>query len=324
MTYLLMLAGLVLLLIGANYLVDSSVAIAKRAKISDFVIGLTIVGFGTSSPELFISLSSALKRMGDIALGNVLGSNICNVMLILGATAVIKPVMMERSNIKRDVPITIAVSLLLTLLCYSGLIFGEENLSLTRISGAILLICFAAFMIYAFKSGKNQPEPVFDDAEEEKQSKISKLPVWLLSVIAVASLGLLVFGGDMFIDSAVVVAKDFGMSDFVISTTIIAVGTSLPELITCIVAALKGNPQIALGNVLGSNIFNILMILGVSTTIMPIHLTGVNIIDFAVMVVSAILVYIFAFTLGKRKIDRAEGVFFVLGYIAYIAYLLNK
>ena len=319
-----MLAGLVLLLAGANYLVDSSVAIAKRAKISDFVIGLTIVGFGTSSPELFVSMSSALQNMGDIALGNVLGSNICNIMLILGVTSLIKPVVMERSNIRRDVPFTIGVSVLLAVMCYWGYILGDDTLSLSRWAGIVLLLCFAAFMAYAFKYGKNQPEPVFDEETEEKQSKIEKLPVWALALTAVISLGLLIYGGDMFVDSAVVTAKALGMSDFVISTTIIAVGTSLPELITCIIAAIKGNPQIALGNVLGSNIFNILMILGISSTVQPLMLNGVNFVDFAVMIVAAIFVYVFAFTLGKRKIDRIEGAFFVTGYILYIIYLLNK
>ncbi len=322
LTILLMLIGLALLLIGANYLVDSSVGIAKRAKISDFVIGITIVGVGTSAPELYISVVSALKGMGDIAIGNVIGSNICNTLLILGVTAIVAPFAIERSTLKRDIPFGIFVALLLSYFCSDMIFGGSDTNTLTRAEGIILFTIFLAFMIYTLffsKSTKNEVEE-----EVASTTLVMRLPMLAQIGIAAASLGALIYGGDMFLTNAVVMAKELGMSDSVISITIVALGTSLPELVTCIIAAIKGNPQLALGNVIGSNIFNILMILGISTMIAPISLAGINIIDLVVLTASTILTFIVAFTFGKRKIDRIEGVIFVALYISYTSYLLMR
>ncbi len=320
MEILMLFVGLALLLAGANYLVESSVAIAQRAKLSDFVIGLTIVGIGTSSPELLISLSSALEGHGDISLGNVVGSNICNILLILGLTAAIKPFTIERNTLKRDIPFNIFTSIfLVALLCIDMWFFGAEGYALSRIDGAIFLIAFAGYMIYTVRANKAQEE-----YEETASSVLSGKPLWLTITIAAASLCILLWGGNLFLDSAVALAKDWGMSEAVISLTIVAVGTSLPELVTSIIAALKGNPQLALGNVLGSNIFNILLILGVSSLISPFEIIGFSTTDFVMLVSSAILVYVSAFTLGKMKVDRTEGIIFIAIYIAYTAYLLMK
>lgn len=318
MELLYLIIGLAMLLAGANYLVESSVAIAQRVKLSNFVIGLTIVGIGTSAPELLISVSSALKGHGDMSLGNVVGSNICNVLLILGMTAAISPFKIERNTLKRDIPFNIFTSLLLVLLCLDSLISERAN-SLSRIDGIIFICIFAGYMIYTMRANKAQEE-----YEESASSSLSGKPIWLAIAIAALSLGVLLVGGNMFLESAVSLARQWGMSEAVISLTIVAVGTSLPELTTSVIAALKGNAQLALGNVLGSNIFNILLILGLSSVISPFDIIGFNITDFVMLVFSAILVYVSAFTFGKSKVDRAEGIIFIAIYIAYTLYLLTK
>lgn len=320
MTFILLFAGLALLLLGADKLVDSSVAIAKRLNISDFIIGITIVGMGTSAPELFISTASAIEGKGDLALGNVIGSNICNTLLILGITAIIAPFAITRPNLRRDIPFGIFVSFLLMLLCCDNIfphIFENE---VGRIDGAFLLIIFAAYMGYVTLASKG--EKPAEQKSDTAKSFFSDRPMWILIPSALISLAGLLFGGNLFLNSAVEIAKMAGMSEKVISITIVAVGTSLPELITCIIAARKGNQQLALGNVLGSNVFNVLMILGISSLIKPIVLQGINMIDFGVMILSSVLTFIFAFTFRKRILDRIEGVILVAIYCAYIAYLL--
>lgn len=318
MEILFLFIGLGLLLLGANYLVESSVAIAQRAKLSNFVIGLTIVGIGTSSPELLISLSSALQGHGDMSLGNVVGSNICNVLLILGVTAIIKPFSIERNTLKRDIPFNIFTSFFLILLLYiDQLLFGTKGLALSRIDGVIFLIAFATYMWYTIRASRTQQE-----YEESANSSLSEKPLWHTIFIAAISLAVLLWGGDIFLDSAVILAKQWGMSEAVISLTIVAVGTSLPELVTSVIAAVKGNAQLALGNVLGSNIFNILLILGLSSVISPFEISGFSTLDFVMLALSAIIVYVSAFTLGRMKVIRTEGLIFMAIYIAYTTYLL--
>lgn len=315
----LLFIGLAMLLAGANYLVESSVAIAQRAKLSNFVIGLTIVGIGTSTPELLISFSSAMQGHGDMSLGNVVGSNICNLLLILGLTAAISPFKIERNTLKRDIPFNIFTSLFLILLCLDTIFFGSEKNTLSSIEGILFMCIFAAYMWYTVRANKAQEE-----YEETAKSGLTGKPLWLTIIVAVASLGILLWGGNLFLDSAVILAKEWGMSEAVISLTIVAVGTSLPELVTSIIAAVKGNAQLALGNVLGSNIFNILLILGLSSAISPFDIIGFNVTDFIMLIASAVVVYVSAFTLGKCKVDRIEGVIFIAIYIVYTSYLLLK
>lgn len=324
MDYLLLVAGLVLLLVSADFLVDSSVAIAQRARISNFIIGLTIVGMGTSAPELFVSISSALNGSGDIAVGNVLGSNICNTFLILGVAAIIMPFTIERENQRRDIPVGIFVALLFLALANDATIPGISENTLSRLDGAFLLFVFLVYMcVVIVLKGKN-PQQAIEDANEQAQTKLAgKHPV-LLWTIAIASLAGLIFGGNLFLDSAKDLARAWGMSEAVISITIVAIGTSLPELITVIVAACKKNAQLALGNVLGSNVFNMLMIMGVSSSIKPLTITSVSIIDYLVALLGAVLTYVVIFTFGKHKFDRIEGFIFVAIYIGYTVSLLMR
>lgn len=316
MEIIMLFIGLAMLLAGANYLVESSVAIAQRAKLSNFIIGLTIVGIGTSSPEMLISVSSALQGHGDMSLGNVVGSNICNILLILGLTAAISPFKIERNTLKRDIPFNIFTSLFLILLCLDSIIFSSTN-SLSRIDGFILICAFAGYMWYTLKTNKTPEE-----YEESASSSLSGKPLWITISVVAVSLGVLLAGGQIFLDSTVALARQWGISEAVISLTIVAVGTSLPELVTSIIAAVKGNAQLALGNALGSCIFNALLIIGLSSAISPFEIIGFNIADFIMLISSAILVYVTAFTIGKCKVDRAEGIIFVIIYAAYTAYLL--
>lgn len=319
MDYILLIAGLGLLLLGANVLVDSSVAIAKKAHLSNFIIGFTIIGMGTSSPELFISISSALNGSGDMALGNVIGSNICNTLLILGITAAILPFAIERQQTRRDIPFTILVTLLLAIMASDRLIFGSEN-CISRLDGIILLAIFVGYTAYVLYKSRGSNE----ETGAEDPTKYDKLHAALLIVIALGALGALLFGGNLFLDSAKSLARTWGMSESVISITIVAVGTSLPELITCVVAATRGNTQLALGNVLGSNIFNILMILGIAATISPLHIVSIMPADLVVMLASAIMCYIVVFTFGKHRFDRIEGIIFLMLFAAYNVSLLLR
>lgn len=323
MDYLFLFIGLALLLLGADFLVDSSVAIAKRAKISNFIIGLTIVGMGTSAPELFVSISSAIGGHGDLAMGNVLGSNICNILLILGTTALIYPFAIERENHRRDIPFTIMATILLILLVNdSWMKLGANTLS--RLDGAIFLLLFFAYMGYVVFNKAKNPQEAIDDANEDAKSRLEGKAPWLLWGIALASLVALSYGGNLFLESAKNLARSWGMSEAVISITIVAVGTSLPELITAVVAASKHNPQLALGNVLGSNLFNILMILGLSSSIKPLVVNDINLIDYIVVLVATIMTFMVVYSFGKKRFDRIEGAIFLAVYVAYTAYLLMR
>lgn len=324
MDYLFLVLGLGLLLAGANYLVDSSVAIAQRAKISNFIIGLTIVGMGTSSPELFISVSSALSGSGDLAMGNVLGSNIANIFLILGVTAAIMPFSVEKEQQRRDIPIGIGAALLVTLIANDGLLPGFSENTLSRLDGIVLLLVFIGYMVsVVYNKGKN-PVAAVEEADAETSSSLSSLAPWLLWAIAAVSLAALIGGGQLFLTAAKSLAHQWGMSEAVIAITIVAIGTSLPELITAVIAALKNNPQLALGNVIGSCVFNLLMILGVSATVCPLTLVDINLVDYAVMTLGSLMLMMVVFTFGKNRFDRIECVIFLLIYVAYTVYLLMR
>lgn len=324
MDYLFLIIGLGLLLVSADFLVDSSVAIAQRAKISNFVIGLTIVGMGTSAPELFVGVSSALSGSGDVAMGNVVGSNIANILLILGVTAAICPFAIERSTQRRDIPVGILAALLLLFLANDSLVPGISENTVSRLDAFFLLVLFVAYMCYVVIGKGKNPKEAMEEAEEQTKTKFAGRPPVLLWLIAIASLAGLIFGGNLFLDSAKNLARAWGMSEAVIAITIVAVGTSLPELITAIVAASKNNPQLALGNVLGSNVFNVMFILGVSAMAKPLTIVGINLVDYVVMLVAAVMTYLVVFTFGKHRFDRVEGYIFLLCYIAYTVYLLIR
>ncbi len=324
MDYLLLIVGLGLLLLAANYLVDSSVAIAQRAKISNFIIGLTIVGIGTSAPELFVSVSSALSNSGDIAMGNVIGSNIANILLILGVTAMIFPFDIERLQRNRDIPFLIIATIFVTLIANDTILPGFSKNSLNRLDGIILLVCFLIYMGWVIVQKGKDPKKALEDADEEASSSLTGKNPWLLWAIAVVSLAALIFGGNLFLDSAKNLARAWGMSEAVIAITIVAVGTSLPELVTAVIAATKKNPQLALGNVIGSNLFNLMFILGTAATVKPLILVDINIWDYAVMFVAAIMLFTVVLTFKKNKFDRIEGFIFFGAYVAYTVYLLLR
>ncbi len=318
---LILLAGLALVVLGADWLVEGSSTIARKAGLSEFVIGLTIVGLGTSMPELVVSLTGALQGNADIAIGNIVGSNIFNILLILGVTALIRPLAMTRDNIRTDIPLNIVVTILLLFIGMHASLFGigkEDTLS--RLDGVIFLLLFGCYMYRSFKHGKA------DEEEAEKDER----KLWVAILMVLLGLGGLVFGGKIFVGSATKIARMLHISDKFIAVTILAGGTSMPELVTCIVAAAKKKDQLALGNIIGSNIGNILLILGVSSLgykVLPgnpsgLSFGGMTIVDMGVLIASGLLLLGSTYTGKGRKIDRADGVIFLLCYAAYMYWLL--
>lgn len=312
MDWLLLIIGLSLVTLGATWLTNGSVAIAKRLNIAEYIIGMTIVAVGTSLPELTVSTASTIAGKADVAIGNVVGSNILNIFLILGVCSLISPVLFTRNNIRRDIPIGIAVSLLLAIMLYNG--------SLERIEGIILLLLFIATIVYAFLSNKEKSD---GDAEEETATPLKGS--WLRDIALVAvGLGMLIYGADLTLDSATNIARALGISESIIAITVLALGTSLPELAAGIAAMLKGHAALALGNVLGSNVANILLILGLCSTISPLSMSDITAIDIGTMVLSSVVVLFSAITIGERRITRSEGLIFLLAYAIYIWYLISQ
>lgn len=309
---LILLGGLALILFGANWLVDGSSSIAKKFGISEFVIGLTIVGIGTSTPEMVVSFLSAFQGKADMAIGNIVGSNIFNTLMILGVTALIAPLTITKSNLKKDIPLNIFVTVLLILLGMNFTIFGLGQDQLSRIDGAILLAIFAWYLYTSFKS---------DTADEDGEG-IKEYKTGISALLIVAGLGALIAGGKLFVNSATELAKMFGVSDKFIAITVMAAGTSMPELATCAVAALKGRGQLALGNVLGSNISNILLILGGSALINPLSFGGMTYVDLGVVLAGAIFILASAYIFKKKQLDRFEGIVLLLMEAGYMWYLI--
>ena len=299
--------GVYCVLKGADWLTDGASALARRMQMSEMMIGLTIVAAGTSAPELFVSVVSALKGTPDLAVGNVVGSNTMNSMLIVGTAAMVAPMVISRSTVRKDIPFAIAASVLLLVLCMNG--------DLTRIDGLLLLAGFAAFMGYTLKNAKNQDyenRPLIQDETSKSNWKNILLVLWGL-------VGL-VIGSNVFVDHASSLAYALGISEGVVGLTVVAGGTSLPELATSVVAARKGQSAMAIGNVIGSNVFNILLILGLTATITPLQIEGITTIDMAVMLVSIVMVWLFSRT--RYTVERWEGAVLVLGYLAYLIWLI--
>lgn len=321
---LILIIGLALIILGANYLVDGASNIAKRAGISDFIIGMTIVGMGTSAPEFVVSLLGALSGNGDIAVGNVIGSNIFNILIILGITAMITPLPLTTNNIKKDIPFGLLAATAL-IVALSDIFLDKSAADVvSRSEGILLLLFFAVFIAYTIYSssgeGKLSDPPGTEKSEEGKRGKRS---VTLSILMVIGGLAGLVFGGNLFVDSATNIAKMLGVSDAVIAVTILAGGTSLPELASCIVAAYKKNTDLALGNVIGSNVFNIFLILGCSATISPLGPGDITYTHLAALFISSFALFLTAFTFRKKELDRVEGLIFVLLYIAYIFLILK-
>ena len=296
--------GVTLVLWGADRLTEGASSLARRMNVPEMIIGLTIVAAGTSAPELFVSLVSALKGTPDMAVGNVVGSNTMNAMLIVGCAAAVAPMVISRSTVRKDIPFAIGATLLLMALTYDG--------TLSWVDGIILLAGFAAFMVYTLRQAKA------GSSEEEATATNMKTGKAVLYLIG--GLAGLVVGSNVFVDHASNLAFSLGISEAVVGLTVVAGGTSLPELATSVVAARKGQSAIAIGNVIGSNVFNILMILGLTGVICPLEIEGITLVDQAVMLVSIVLVWLFSRT--RYTVERWEGVLLVAGYVAYLAWLI--
>ncbi len=318
-SFILLIVGLVLILLGADALVNGASAVARKYGISEFVVGLTIVGIGTSAPELIVSAISAINGSSDIAIGNVVGSNISNVFMILGITAIIAPISLTKSNLKYDLPIALGVSLLLFVLAYDSIFLGKEFNVISRWDGLILIAMFVLFMIYSFKSPASSEQN--GESAESENGKVNIVKSVLLIVCGLVGL---VLGGRLFVNSGSDIARGFGVSDAFIGITVMAVGTSLPELAASVNAAIKKKGQMALGNVIGSNIFNILLILGTSSIIRPLTLGGITMIDMGMMILTTIMIMLSALLISKKEIKRGVGALFFMIYIAYIVYLASN
>ena len=303
---ILIVVGVTLVLTGADRLTEGASALARRMNVPEIIIGLTIVAAGTSAPELFVSLVSALKGTPDLAVGNVVGSNIMNAMLIVGCAAMVAPMTISRSTVKKDIPFSVGASVLLMLLAL--------NSFLGRLDGIILLAGFAIFMAYTLMQAKK--------GQAESVVEVKQQNPWLSALWVLAGLVMLVVGSNLFVDSASSVALSLGISEGVVGLTVVAGGTSLPELATSVVAARKGQSAIAIGNVIGSNVFNILLILGLTATISPLAIEGITTVDMAVMLISVSLVWLFSFT--KFTVERWEGAVLAIGFFAYMAWIVIR
>lgn len=311
---LLFIVGLALILSGANALTDGASSIAKRMKVSELVIGLTIVAFGTSAPELAVSAISAIKGSGDIALGNVVGSNLFNTLMIIGCTVLVRPLKVSRLLIKKEIPLCILASFVLILLCADateGCVAG----GLSRTDGLVLLCFMAIFLSHTFSIAAGEEQ-------NASESGIKEMPLWRAILFSIGGLIFLIAGGESFVRGASGLARALGASESLIAVTIVAGGTSLPELATSVVAALKGKSEMAVGNVVGSNLFNIFLILGLSSTISPIKLAGIGAIDLGMVLLSSIVLWFVGVFYKERTITRAEGALMIALYVAYTLYLI--
>ncbi|MBO4691743.1 MAG: calcium/sodium antiporter [Bacteroidales bacterium] len=315
-TVLLLIAGLALILAGANYLVDGASRIASRFGISDVVIGMTIVAIGTSAPEAVVSFLGTIKGSVGITVGNIVGSNICNILLILGLSCALVPLKITRDNLGKDLQFLTISSLVLIIICFDNQInqlLVDDDMSqnvISRGEGLVMLILFCIFLGYNFFTAKRKEE-----SEQEKKEVVKK-NIWLSLLMFFGGLAALIYGGNLLVDSATDIAKRLGVSDLVIASTIVAVGTSIPELATSVIAAVKKKGGLALGNVVGSNVFNTFLILGGCSVISPLQLSGINHSHFIFLLVSTLVLVLFSAT--RRRISRAEGILLLALYVLYV------
>lgn len=313
---ILLLVGLVLILWGANFLTDGAAALAKRFNISSLVIGLTIVAFGTSAPELTVSVVSAINGSAELAIGNVVGSNIFNILMIVGVTAVVAPIRITRGTLTKEIPLAI-LSSVVVLICANDLFLGTgtENV-INRADGLLMLCFFLIFLGYTFAIAHNY--------SDEESAEIKSLPVWRCVVYIIGGLAALIFGGRLFVDGSSEIARSLGVGESIIGLTLVAMGTSLPELATSVVAALKKNPEIAIGNVIGSNLFNVFFVLGASAAISPLPLGGITNFDLLYLLGASVLMFFVGKYHKERMITRAEGIVMILAYVIYTGYLIYQ
>lgn len=307
---ILIIIGFTLLIIGADKLVDGASGIAKKFHISELIIGLTIVSIGTSMPELFVSITSALDGYSDMAIGNIVGSNVCNLLLILGLSAILKPVTFQKETIKQEIPMCLIFTIILMIFC-------NTKGGISTVEGICLLLLFIVFISHIIIISKKQSKQEIEIKQDDnkKNNMIKNIIFIVLGIIG------LKLGGDMTVNNAVNVANHFGLSEKIISLTILAIGTSLPELVTSVVAAIKGDSDIAIGNIIGSNIFNMLLIIGTSSVIKEITYNISYNFDFSVLLISTIILAIFPYIPPKEKMSRMNGVIYLLIYAIYMGIL---
>ena len=318
MDYILLIVGLVLLTYGANLLTKGCVGMAARFRVPEFIVGLTVMAVGTSMPELTVSTLSAINGNSDMAIGNVTGSNIFNTLIILGICAMIRPMVFTKENIRRDIPICIAASaLLLVMALYIGTPEGVG-----RVEGIILFLLYIAFVLYSIRSAKKDAPDAEAGTDDGKQTEATMGWGKILFFIVVGLAGL-IYGGNLCLDSATAIARAWGVSEAIIAITIVAAGTSLPELASSVAAIANGKLSLALGNIIGSNVANILLILGVSGSIKPLTMGGITPLDIWMVVGSAVLLLLSALAIGQRRITRFEGVLYLAIYVAYVVLLMK-
>lgn len=314
---LLLIVGGALVLFGADRLTDGATALARRFGVTEMVIGLTVVAFGTSLPEFVTSFMSTLKGSSDISIGNIVGSNIFNTLVIVGASALVYPIVIRKSTVTKDIPFSVLASIMLIVVVFDVALDGAVMNILTRTDGLVMLGFFSVFMAYTFFMARNTEEL---STSNESNVPVKQMPYWKIFLFIILGLAGLVLGGNLFVESACDIALSLGISETVVGLTIVAAGTSLPELATSVVAARKGSSAIAIGNVVGSNIFNIFFVMGMCATIAPMKVGNISYIDLALMLVSMLMLWGFSFS--KRKIERWEGALLVIVYLIYLSYLV--
>lgn len=310
LSIVLLLVGLGLVVYGSDILVDGASSVARKIGISEFVIGIIIVGFGTSCPELVVSVTGAIDGNSAVSLGNVIGSNVFNILMILGITAILSPIAITKDNKTKDIPILLCVTIFFCLIALKG--------TINRLDAVLFLAIFAIYLLYNFKAGKAEAAAIEEEAVEKNYG------TFLSILMIVGGLAGLIFGGKLFVNNAVTLAHALGASDKFIAVTILAVGTSLPELMTCVVAAAKKKGQLALGNIVGSNVFNILLILGISGLIHPLDTHSFNYVDMATLTASVLALFIFANASKKSQLSKPAGISFLLMEVIYMIYLFLK
>ncbi|MBO5456526.1 MAG: calcium/sodium antiporter [Muribaculaceae bacterium] len=325
---LILIGGTILILGGANFLTDGASSLAKSWGITDLVIGLTVVAFGTSAPELVISVMSAIKGNAGIAIGNIVGSNIFNILVIVGCVALVSPIKVKRSYMSNEIPLVI-LSALVLFICANGVILDGDSVNqISRVDGLLMLLFFAIFMRYTLSIATEKqvtaptPEAASEAVGVEKADEVKTLPLWRSLLYVVGGLAALMYGGNLFVDGASGIARGLNVSESVIGLTIVAAGTSLPDLAASVAAALKNKPGLAVGNIIGSNIFNIFFVLGVASTVSPLPLGGITNLDFLVLIAACLLFWLFGWFFKKRTITRVEGAILVACFIAYTVYLV--
>lgn len=310
LSIVLLLVGLGLVVYGSDILVDGASSVARKIGISEFVIGIIIVGFGTSCPELVVSVTGAIDGNSAVSLGNVTGSNIFNILMILGLTAIFSPIAITKDNKTKDIPILLCITIFFCLIALKG--------TINRLDAVLFLAIFAIYLLYNFKAGKAEAAAIEEEVVEKNYG------TFLSILMIVGGLAGLIFGGKLFVNNAVTLAHALGASDKFIAVTILAVGTSLPELMTCVVAAAKKKGQLALGNIVGSNVFNILLILGISGLIHPLNTSSFNYVDMATLTASVLALFIFANASKKSQLSKPAGISFLLMEVVYMIYLFLK